>query len=50
VAGADAVQIYSSFIFRGPGVIRDIVRGLETRVRERGCTTLTEAVAAARAA
>ena len=31
--GAQVVQIYSSFIFKGPGVIREIVLGLEQRMR-----------------
>jgi len=31
--GAQVVQIYSSFIFNGPGVIRQILIGLERRMR-----------------
>lgn len=48
VAGADLVQIYSAFIFEGPGVVRRIIAGLAERVREMNCATLSEAVARAR--
>jgi len=50
VAGADAVQIYSAFIYQGPAVVREIVRGLETKMRAAGASTLAEAINAARAA
>ncbi len=48
VAGADAVQLYTALIFRGPGVVAEIVRGLAARVRASGCATLAEALAQAR--
>jgi len=33
-AGADLLQLYSSFIYRGPGVITDITRALRKKFRE----------------
>jgi dihydroorotate dehydrogenase len=48
VAGADALQVYTALIYRGPALVRDIVNGLALRTREAGCATLTEAVARAR--
>jgi dihydroorotate dehydrogenase len=48
VAGADLVQLYSAFIFEGPGVVRTIVTGLAAKVREMNCESLAEAVAKAR--
>jgi dihydroorotate dehydrogenase len=45
LAGADLVQIYSALIYRGPGVVREIVAGLVHRVRESGATTLSQALA-----
>lgn len=32
-AGADLLQLYSALIFRGPGVVKDILRGLEREAR-----------------
>lgn len=49
MAGADAIQIYTGFIYHGPAIVRDIVTGLARYVRERGCATLADAVARARA-
>jgi dihydroorotate dehydrogenase len=48
VAGADLVQIYTSFIYEGPAVVRRIVRGLERRVRTGGFASLAEALEKAR--
>lgn len=46
LAGADYVQIYSQFIYQGPSMIADIVRGLKAKVQEHGfddlATALTE--------
>jgi dihydroorotate dehydrogenase len=28
-AGADLLQVYTGYIYRGPGLIREIVKGLE---------------------
>ncbi len=49
VAGADLIQLYSAFIYRGPVVVREIVRGLAARTRTQGAASLAEAVARARA-
>ena len=32
-AGADTVQLYTALVFRGPGVVREIVSGLAERSR-----------------
>ena len=48
VAGADAVQVYTSFIYNGPDLVRTIVTGLAERVRASGASSLTEALARAR--
>jgi len=48
VAGADLVQIYAALIYRGPGVVREMVTGLQERVRASGATTLADAVNRAR--
>jgi dihydroorotate dehydrogenase len=47
VAGASLVQLYTVLIYDGPGVVRDIVRGLLNKVRACGCSDLGEAVARA---
>ncbi len=48
VAGADLVQIYTGFIYKGPDLVREIVAGLAERVRASGAPSLAEAVARAR--
>lgn len=48
IAGADLIQIYSAFIFQGPGIIKQIADGLERKIQQLGCNTLTEAVHHAR--
>ncbi len=48
VAGADYVQIYSQFIYQGPAMIKDIVKGLQERVKQSGQASLPEALAKAR--
>jgi dihydroorotate dehydrogenase len=48
VAGADLVQLYTAFIYRGPGVVREIVRGLAEKVRAHDATSLTDALRCAR--
>jgi dihydroorotate dehydrogenase len=49
VAGADLIQLYTAFIYRGPGVVREIIHGLTEKVRAHGVATLTQAVHCARA-
>jgi dihydroorotate dehydrogenase len=48
VAGADLVQLYTAFIFQGPGVVGEIVRGLTEKVRVHGATSLSDALRRAR--
>jgi dihydroorotate dehydrogenase len=43
-AGASLVQLYTSLIYRGPGVVREIVQGLRARVKENGFQRLAQAV------
>ncbi len=48
VAGADAVQLYTAFIYDGPALVKRILRGLERRVAQSGERTLAEAITKAR--
>ena len=48
IAGADMVQIYTGFIYNGPGAVADIVNGLARRVANSGEHTLAAAVNKAR--
>ncbi len=41
-AGADLVQIYTGFIYEGPGVAARIARELAAMVTREGATTLRE--------
>jgi dihydroorotate dehydrogenase len=43
-AGASLVQIYSSFIFKGPKVIEDINRGLIAKLKEDGYSHISEVI------
>jgi dihydroorotate dehydrogenase len=43
-AGASLLQIYTSLIYKGPGVLREIVSGLQKRLTEQGFTRLLQAV------
>jgi len=43
-AGASLVQLYSAMIYRGPGIAREILTGLETLMRREGFATIAEAV------
>jgi dihydroorotate dehydrogenase len=49
VAGAELVQIYTGFIYEGPGLVKRLVTGIEQRVRASGCTGLADALRRARA-
>lgn len=49
VAGADLVQIYTAFIYRGPAIVGSVVRGLAEKLRLYGASNLSEAVKRARA-
>lgn len=44
LAGADLLQIYSAFIYHGPGVIADIVTGLDDKRQQTNSASLQEAV------
>ncbi len=44
LAGADYVQIYSQFIYQGPDMIKQIVGGLEARVKAKGFEDLSKAL------
>lgn len=46
-AGASLVQVWTGFIYRGPGIARDINRGLLRRMARDGHRSLDEAVGAA---
>jgi dihydroorotate dehydrogenase len=46
-AGASLVQIYTSLIYRGPGVVKQIVTGLQERLRQNGFQRLEQAVGTA---
>ena len=48
LAGADYVQIYSQFIYQGPTIVGDIVRGLKQKVEAHGFDDLPAALAALR--
>lgn len=50
VAGADLIQLYTAFIYQGPSVVGEIVRGLAEKVRAYGATNLADALRRARTA
>jgi dihydroorotate dehydrogenase len=43
-AGASLVQLYTGFVYGGPGVVRDINRGLLERLRASGARSIAEVV------
>ena len=43
-AGASLLQIYTALVYEGPGVVSEIVRGIGSRLEQRGFRTLSEAV------
>jgi dihydroorotate dehydrogenase len=45
-AGASLVQIYTSFIYKGPGVIKELVEGIDALLRADGFSSIAEAVGA----
>ena len=47
-AGASLLQLYTSLVYRGPGVTREIVVGLQGKLREHGFSRLQEAVGSAK--
>ncbi len=44
VAGASLLQIYTGLVYEGPALVKDIVRGLRSRLQERGFESLKQAV------
>ena len=46
-AGASLVQLYSAMVYRGPGIAREIVSGLEALMRRDGFSSIAEAVGTA---
>ena len=48
LAGADYLQIYSQFIYQGPVMIREIVEGLQAKVKLHGFDDLTTAMTSLR--
>jgi len=44
LAGADYVQIYSQFIYQGPAIVSDIVKGLKAKVQSEGFDDLATAL------
>ncbi|GMA49570.1 dihydroorotate dehydrogenase (quinone) [Alicyclobacillus contaminans] len=43
-AGASLIQVYTGFIYRGPALVGDIVRGLQQRLAAEGFANIAEAV------
>ena len=41
-AGADLVQLYTGFIFKGPGLARDIAHGLLKRMDADGISVIAD--------
>jgi dihydroorotate dehydrogenase len=44
IAGASLLQLYTSLVFEGPGIVKAIVGGLRQRLESRGFGNLNEAV------
>jgi len=43
-AGASLVQLYSALVYEGPGLVSDILRGLEQRLRAEGLPSLNAVI------
>ena len=43
-AGASLVQLYTGFIYQGPGVAKEVVEGLQKIVKAKGFAKLQDAV------
>jgi dihydroorotate dehydrogenase len=46
-AGASLVQLYTGLVYRGPGVVAEIIHGLHQKLADRGMTRLQDAVGTA---
>jgi dihydroorotate dehydrogenase len=44
LAGASLVQIYTGLIYEGPGMVKEIVNGLQQRLAAENCRTIQEFV------
>ena len=49
LAGADLLQVYSMFIYQGPAMVGDIVRGLQQKLEQQGFASIAEAMQKLRA-
>ena len=45
IAGADFLQVYSLFIYQGPAIVADIVKGLQLKLDEHGYDDIAAAMA-----
>jgi dihydroorotate dehydrogenase len=45
-AGAALVQVYTAIVYKGPGVVPEIVGGLRERLARDGFRSITEAIGA----
>ncbi|MBR9824215.1 MAG: quinone-dependent dihydroorotate dehydrogenase [Alphaproteobacteria bacterium] len=45
-AGANAIQLYTALVYRGPGLVQEIKRGLVERLQADGFASVSEAVGA----
>ncbi len=43
-AGASLVQVYTGWVYEGPGMVRRILKGLLQKLEERGLTSLSQAI------
>jgi dihydroorotate dehydrogenase len=43
-AGATLIQVYTGLVYEGPSIAREITSGLQARMKERGLTSLSQAV------
>lgn len=41
-AGADLLQLYSALVFKGPGLVRDILEGLSSKLDQEGFSSLRD--------
>ncbi len=46
-AGANLVQVYTGLVYRGPGLVAELVRGLAALLERDGFTSITQAVGSA---
>lgn len=43
-AGASLIQVYTGWVYEGPGMVRRILEGLQQKLQERGLTSISQAV------